>query len=132
MYQLNQPKVVSKPWGREEWIELNEFYCKKRLFVNAGHQTSLQYHLKKVETNTLISGVAYMVFVDGEGKRSEVRLKPRQSITIHPPQIHRLVAVTDIELLEVSTPQIDDVVRVEDDTHRGNGRIESEHAEGKK
>ena len=48
-------KIVSKPWGKEMWIELNERYCYKRIYINKGHRTSFQYHRKKLETNYIIA-----------------------------------------------------------------------------
>ena len=51
-------KVIYKQWGKEEWLELNDKYCYKRIYLNAGTKTSYQYHLKKQETNYLISGTA--------------------------------------------------------------------------
>lgn len=106
-------KVVPKPWGREVWLELNDKYCYKRLYVNAGHRTSLQYHHKKKETNYIISGEAIVQLGD------EVRtMKADDFFTVEPGVLHRITAVTDIVLQETSTPEVDDVVRVEDDTNR--------------
>ena len=51
-------KVVHKPWGKEEWLELNDAYCYKRIYINAGYKTSYQYHQFKKETNYIISGEA--------------------------------------------------------------------------
>ena len=51
-------KIVTKPWGKEEWLELNPAYCYKRIYINAGHKTSYQYHNFKYETNYIISGEA--------------------------------------------------------------------------
>jgi len=47
----NYPKIINKPWGREVWLELNDKYCYKRIYIKAGTRTSFQYHLKKLETN---------------------------------------------------------------------------------
>ena len=60
-------KTVYKPWGKEEWLELNEKYCYKRIYINAGHKTSYQYHDFKRETNYLISGKAEIWLENDEG-----------------------------------------------------------------
>jgi mannose-6-phosphate isomerase len=53
-------QIKYKPWGKEVWLELNDYYCYKRIYINKGYRTSLQYHEKKVETNYLISGEAIL------------------------------------------------------------------------
>ena len=58
-------KIVYKPWGKEHWLELNSKYCYKRIYINAGHRTSYQYHNFKIETNYLISGKA-MVWLEND------------------------------------------------------------------
>lgn len=89
---------IDKPWGYEEILEKNEFYVIKRIFVKKGHRLSKQYHNKKTET---------WIFPDGTIKH------------IPPKTIHRLEAKGgDLEILEVSTPELDDVVRLEDDYNR--------------
>jgi len=121
-------ETINKPWGKEIWLELNDKYCYKRIYINAGHRTSLQYHEKKMETNYIISGKAE-VWIENT-KTNEIEkliLKDGDYITIQPHAKHRVCAITDIVLQEVSTPEVDDVIRLEDDTHRGSGRIESEH-----
>ena len=106
-------KVVPKPWGREVWLELNDKYCYKRLYVNAGHRTSLQFHRQKKETNYIISGEAIVQLGDVVHT-----MWADDFFTVEPGVLHRITAVTDIVLQEVSTPEVDDVVRVEDDTNR--------------
>ncbi len=106
-------KIVSKPWGREVWLELNDKYCYKRIYLNKGYRTSLQYHNQKLETNYIVSGDA---IVELGGETSE--MTAGDFFTVQPGVIHRITAVTDIVLQEVSTPEVDDVVRVEDDHDR--------------
>lgn len=106
-------KVVPKPWGREVWLELNEKYCYKRLYLNKGYRTSLQYHNKKLETNYIVSGDA-VVQLDDEIHT----MTAGDFFTVQPGVVHRIIAVTDVVLQEVSTPEVDDVVRVEDDFDR--------------
>jgi mannose-6-phosphate isomerase-like protein (cupin superfamily) len=104
------------------WLELNDKYCYKRIHINAGHRTSLQYHVFKYETNYIITGEAKVLIGD-----TWYDLKANDYFTIKPNTIHRVEAITDIILQEVSTPEVDDVIRIEDDTNRPNGRIETEH-----
>ena len=120
-------KVVTKPWGKEVWLELNEVYSYKRIYLNAGERTSLQYHNFKVETNYIISGQAEIWLENEEGVIDKIPMGPDEYYTVRPPKKHRVVAVTDLIIQEVSSPHVDDVIRVEDDTNRADGRIESEH-----
>lgn len=115
-------KIVHKPWGKEEWLELNDYYCYKRIYINTGYRTSLQYHDEKVETNYVISGRCELEL---DGKISV--LEPGDFFTVYPGIRHRLRAISPLILMEVSTPQVDDVIRLEDDTGRLDGRIETEH-----
>jgi mannose-6-phosphate isomerase-like protein (cupin superfamily) len=124
---LARNKVVQKPWGREIWLEVNDRYCYKRIYINQSHRTSLQYHRHKLETNYVISGQAEIWLEDETGMIQKYEAGAGFSITVPPGRKHRVVALSDVILQEVSTPEVDDVVRVEDDTRRGDGRIESEH-----
>ncbi len=121
-------KVVSKPWGKEVWLELNDKYCYKRIYINAGTKTSYQYHDKKLETNYIIDGEAEVWLENNEGVVEKIRMKKDDYFTVEPPKKHRVIAISDIILQEVSTPEVDDVIRIDDDTDRGDGRIESEHS----
>lgn len=120
-------KIVKKPWGKEIWLELNEKYCYKRIHINAGHRTSYQYHLKKLETNYLIEGQAEVWLENEEGVVEKTIMNGGDFFTVVPPRKHRVIALTDIILQEVSTPEVDDVVRIQDDAERPDGRIEDEH-----
>lgn len=120
-------KIVIKPWGREEWIEQNDRYCYKRLYIDAGERTSLQYHEVKRETNYIISGEAEVWLEDESGEIQKTRMGPGEFFNVVPPQKHRIVAITDLILQEASTPEVDDVIRIDDDFDRPDGRIESEH-----
>ena len=120
-------KVVHKPWGKEVWLELNDKYCYKRIYINAGHRTSYQYHLKKLETNYLIDGKAEVWLENEEGVVEKSIMSAGDFFTVIPPRKHRVIALTDIILQEVSTPEVDDVVRIQDDTKREDGRLEHEH-----
>ncbi|HEY4528233.1 MAG TPA: cupin domain-containing protein [Candidatus Paceibacterota bacterium] len=120
-------KRVQKPWGLEIWLELNSRYCYKRIYIRAGTRSSLQFHEHKLETNFIISGEATVLLENDEGLMEEHHMKAGDFFTIIPPRRHRVIARTDLILQEVSTPEVDDVIRLEDDTGRGDGRIESEH-----
>jgi len=120
-------KIVTKPWGREEWLELNDRYCYKRIYINAGHKTSFQYHNFKRETNYLIDGKAEVWLENDSGVVEKKIIVAGDYFNVTPPKKHRVIAITDIILQEVSTPEVDDVIRIEDDSQRGDGRIEAEH-----
>lgn len=120
-------KIVNKPWGKEIWIELNDRYCYKRIYIKAGFKTSFQYHKRKMETNYIIAGKAEVWLDNDKGELEKRIMGTDESFTVTPLKKHRVIAITDIILQEVSTPEVDDVIRIEDDTKRGNGRIESEH-----
>lgn len=128
---------VDKPWGHELWINGDHpKYVLKEIAIKAGTKTSLQYHNFKEETNVLFDGQTDLVFkANGDVANDDVtaadlgamRLDPVSSIHVTPQILHRLIAVTDVLLYEVSTPYLDDVIRVSDDTARADGRIQSEH-----
>ncbi len=102
-------KTVGKPWGREIWWALTRHYAGKILQVKAGCSLSLQYHERKHET---------MLFLEGEGyveiDERRIIVRPPLVIEIKPGMVHRVTAVRDMTLLEVSTPEVEDVVRLED------------------
>jgi quercetin dioxygenase-like cupin family protein len=104
---------VEKPWGYELHWAKTEKYVGKILHINAGHALSLQYHNRKEETIYLHSGkLLYEIDVDGQLKKIE--MKPGDSIHVLPKTIHRMTAIEDCDVLEASTPELDDVVRLED------------------
>ncbi len=105
--------TVKKPWGREEWLVVNDKYCLKKLYVEKGKRLSLQYHRVKTETMVLESGTCDLI---KNGK--SILMTIGESYTIHPEEVHRLVAYTDTVVLEVSTPEVGDVVRCQDDYDR--------------
>ena len=121
-------KTVSKPWGKEIWLELNDKYCYKRIYINAGTRTSYQYHENKLETNYIIDGEAEVWIENDSGEIEIKKMKKDDFFTVIPPRKHRVIALTDIILQEVSTPEVDDVIRIEDDSDRGDGKIVSEHS----
>jgi mannose-6-phosphate isomerase-like protein (cupin superfamily) len=108
---------VEKPWGWELRFAHTDRYAGKLIFVKAGHQLSLQYHNQKDEALLVHSGTLELVLGHGREQRV-VRLGPGESWHITPGTVHRFRAVSDVELFEVSTPELDDVVRIEDDYGR--------------
>jgi quercetin dioxygenase-like cupin family protein len=106
---------IEKPWGFEIHWALTDKYCGKLLFIKAGHRLSKQYHEVKEETIFVLKGPLY--HYDEEDKIT--KLVSGDTIHIAPGQIHRFGAnECNVELIEVSTPELDDVVRLEDDYSR--------------
>jgi mannose-6-phosphate isomerase-like protein (cupin superfamily) len=114
------PRRVEKPWGYELIWAHSEEYVGKILHVNPGESLSLQYHEVKDETIFLLSG--RMKFWAGPSMEAleEVVLEEGEAFRVRPGTIHRMEAVTEVDMLEASTPHLEDVVRLED----RYGRIE--------
>lgn len=110
----NEVTRVEKPWGYELHWAKTERYVGKVLHVKAGHALSLQYHNRKDETIYVYSG--RMLFEIGErsGPLTTREMKPGDSVHVAPGTVHRMTAIEDCDILEVSTPDLDDVVRLED------------------
>jgi len=106
---LQPPKIVDKPWGREIWYAHTDRYAGKVLEVTAGHLLSLQKHRVKHETLYLLSGRIRLTLDE-----QVMDWPPGQAVSISPGTVHRMEAIEDSVLLEVSTPELDDVVRLED------------------
>ena len=107
-------RVVEKPWGHELIWASTDRYVGKILHIKAGEALSLQYHRVKDETIMLLSGRMLLVFfAEGEEPRSR-ELLPRKPFHITPELRHRMIAIEDTDVLEVSTTELDDVVRLED------------------
>jgi len=109
-------RFVPKPWGQEEIFAETSYYVGKILTVRPGHALSLQYHERKVETMRVLAG-------EGEFHLGEwplqaplkvVPAKPGDVFHIVPGTVHRVVANSELVILEISTPHLDDVVRLED------------------
>jgi mannose-6-phosphate isomerase len=110
----NKPvKTVKKPWGKEIWLCVEDEYAGKILEINKGHRTSMQYHKKKKESMYVLSGALRI-----ETGKGQIIIKKGESVTMYPGDRHRLCADEDVILIEVSTPQLDDIVREEDDYGR--------------
>mgnify|MGYP001766688412 CR=1 FL=1 len=109
-------RFVAKPWGGEEIFAETERYVGKVLTVRAGQALSLQYHEVKDETMRLLEGRCELHVGRQPGSREleVLEMTPGCSCRIRPGVVHRLVALTDVQVLEVSTPELDDVVRLDD------------------
>lgn len=100
---------MDKPWGREVWWAVGAAYAAKRLEISAGHALSLQYHERKHETLYFLAGQVRLRLGD-----RELEVGPGYVATVPPGTIHRMEALTDAVIFEVSTPELTDVVRLED------------------
>ena len=143
---IKEFKKVNKPWGHEVWfVWLKDYHVLKRIFMKKGNKCSLQYHDEKYETNYLIDGKAKII------KGLHIDLKEEKNKTFEkilskdllrdystvssapyvftnvPGEVHRVYSEEDYIAYEVSTPQLDDVIRVQDDSSRKSGLILSEH-----
>ena len=142
-------KQVNKPWGNELWIADGTVtpYASKRILFKAGNRTSLQVHEYKIETNYVLSGTGMLHrsrepldiakflehgMTDKQVEAYEytfdrIDLNPGIVFNIQPGYVHRVIASTDLEFMETSTTELDDVIRLQDDSGRTHGRISYEH-----
>ena len=110
----NDVRTVPKPWGHETIWAHTDRYVGKILHIKAGHELSIKYHNRKDETVYLLRGeLIYKVQPEG-GELRDVKLKVGEAYRITPLTVHQMVAVTDCDVLEASTPDLDDVVRLSD------------------
>ena len=108
-------RIVPKPWGHEVIWAHTGLYVGKVLHIKAGHSLSVQYHHQKDETIHVLSGEMIYRVADAAGQPlREVRLVAGESYRNEPGHVHQMEAVTDCQLLEASTPHLDDVVRLSD------------------
>lgn len=108
------PRRVDKPWGHEVWFAQTDRYAGKLLHVRAGRRLSVQYHEEKDETSYVLSGRVIVSQGDSTETMTTKELGPGDSWRSLPLVVHTLEAVEDAEIIEVSTPQLEDVVRLED------------------
>lgn len=112
-------KIVDKPWGHEEIWAHTKRYAGKILHINKGERLSLQFHEKKEETIYVLEGKLLLIFGESEDSLKEATLLPGDSKHIKPGLIHRFCAKDeDVRLVEVSTAELDDVIRLKDDHGR--------------
>ena len=117
---LHQEYKVVKPWGWELIWAHTDRYVGKILHIKEGESLSYQFHRVKDETIRLLSGALEMD-VESNGQREKLRLAPGDCLHIVPGMKHRMSALKECEVLEVSTPELDDVVRLEDRYGRAGG-----------
>ena len=149
MTPFHTARLVNKPWGHETWIADGSSgpYALKRILFKAGFRSSLQVHQYKSETNYVLSGSGKFEFfgpildcerfLTGGYSQDEIEaiirnlevheIEEGDILNVLPGQIHRVTAITDLTFIEASSPELDDVIRIQDDADRGHGKIESEH-----
>lgn len=110
---IEKGRIVEKPWGHELIWAHTSRYVGKLLHIKKGESLSYQYHVVKDETIRLLFGALEMD-VELDGKRDQLRLAPGDCLHITPGMKHRMTAIENCDVLEVSTPELDDVVRLED------------------
>ena len=124
---LHTPKIVEKPWGREIWFADQPAYAGKLLEVRKGCRLSLQYHERKIETLYLLSGrvrLTYRATAPGEtptvavAPADQFEWLPGRALHVPPRTVHRFEALEDSVLIESSTPDLTDIVRLQDDFSR--------------
>jgi mannose-1-phosphate guanylyltransferase len=147
--EIMEIKKVTKHWGHELWIADGSAtpYASKRILFKAGNRTSLQVHEYKIETNYVLSGtgtlhrsrepldIAKFLEQGMTSKQVEeyeitfdvIELKEGVVFNVTPGYVHRVIATTDLEFMETSTTELDDVIRLQDDAGRTHGRISYEH-----
>jgi mannose-6-phosphate isomerase len=130
MSEPHKVEIKLKPWGREIWFAHNEKYAGKILEVKKGHRYSLQYREKKQETQYIYSGKVKFTYGTEDVPLQEKILNTGDKIDVQPYTVHRLEALEDSEIFEVSTPELTDVVKIEDDYGRsGKGNDENTDTE---
>ncbi len=118
------PREVSKPWGSELWYAQTDRYAGKILRIKAGQRLSVQYHVAKDETSYLLSGRAKISQGASQEQLQEREIGPGDAWRNEPNVVHTIEAIEDSVVLEVSTPELDDVVRLDDRYGRTNGSPE--------
>jgi mannose-6-phosphate isomerase len=111
-------QIVEKPWGREIWVAHTDRYALKIIEFNQGARSSLQYHRVKHEHIYVDSGALQIEWENDAGEMEIRKLGPGDVIENKPGRKHRVTALENVRLIEVSTPELDDVVRVADDYNR--------------
>ena len=123
-------KRIEKPWGYEiHWVAADAPYMGKILHINAGARFSLQIHDAKQESWLLVNGQAAVVWEDETGELVQTELKPGQGYSTKLGQRHRLIGVTNCDVVEVSTPELGTTWRLEDDYARPHETPEQRAAE---
>ena len=116
---VSEFRKIEKPWGHERLLSLTSRYCLKEIYLKAGCRTSLQYHNEKMESIYVLSGTGVVEMGADENNLTSYPFEPGDGWSVMPLSVHRMTAVTDLTYHEVSTPELDDVVRISDDYNRG-------------
>tara|TARA_A100001011_G_scaffold400716_1_gene517911 strand:+ start:2173 stop:2637 length:465 start_codon:yes stop_codon:yes gene_type:complete len=147
---ISNVQKIDKPWGHEIWLASyynDSKYALKEILIKAPHKSSIQFHEAKEETNYIQSGTGLLMlskdpidikkFKDGEYSKDDLSsivsslesIELTKGVVFHikPGYIHRVIALTDLLMIEASTLELDDVFRIQDDSNRGHGKIDSEH-----
>ncbi len=111
---LRDARRIEKPWGHEEIFAETSTYVGKILFIREGEALSLQFHEEKEETLRVLDGEMDLITGPDVDHLGAVRMGPAAVFHVAPGELHRMVAVSDCTLLEVSTNHLDDVVRLDD------------------
>lgn len=114
LVQSEEPRRVEKPWGHEIWWAHTDAYAGKLLHVEAGHRLSLQMHREKDESSYLLSGRLRLTSGPNEHEIEVREIGPGFAWRVEPGTVHSIEALEDSVVLEVSTPHLDDVVRLQD------------------
>lgn len=123
-------KKIDKPWGYElHWVPADAPYMGKIIHINKGARLSLQLHDEKQESWLLISGQAAVIWEDQSGELVQTKLEPGQGYSTKLGQRHRLMGITDCDVVEVSTPEQGTTWRLEDDYARPNETPEQRELE---
>jgi mannose-6-phosphate isomerase-like protein (cupin superfamily) len=112
------PRRVAKPWGEELIWALTDRYCGKVITIETGRRLSLQYHEEKDEAILVVRGRLRLLLENEQGQDEVSELRPGDSAHVAAGRRHRYEAIERVELVEVSTPELGDVVRIEDDFGR--------------
>lgn len=112
------PKKTEKPWGYEILFAHTPKYAGKVMFVKKGHRPSLQYHKKKDETMYIFEGKVLLERENADGRMVQTEVTKGGCFRVPPLVKHRMTALEDTLLFEVSTPELDDIVRLADDYGR--------------
>lgn len=112
------PREVAKPWGSELWFAHTDRYAGKLLHIRAGQRLSVQYHERKDETSYLLSGRLLLSTGASADSLTVSELAAGTVWRNEPGQVHTIEALEDAVVVEVSTPELDDVVRLTDDYGR--------------
>jgi mannose-6-phosphate isomerase len=115
---MDLPRRIDKPWGHELWYAHTDRYVGKILHIEKGHRLSLQYHEAKDESAYLLRGRLRLTTGPTRDELSTVEIEPGAVWRNEPGTVHTIEAVEDADVLEVSTPEVDDVVRLDDDYGR--------------